>query len=221
MNPKTHTQLPSANLEEAKEVNRPLPENNRHQGSMVKKAGGQNKVFQLPYKLICSDEFKKRFFAFIEYREDSDCWRWKGFRDKTGYGYISVNGRPRRASRVSFVMHGGEFTEEKCFVCHKCDNPECVNPKHLWAGSNRDNMLDAKNKNRVHSGSSHYAYKNPEKLPHGENHWLCKLTNEEVLKLKKMRQETNFSYPKLAAIFGISKSHAHAICYGTQRKRLI
>lgn len=74
------------------------------------------------------------------------CWLWTSYK-KQGYGYFRINNKDIGAHRVSYELIYGPF--DKClFVCHKCDNPPCVNPDHLWLGTNQDNMEDMYNKNR-------------------------------------------------------------------------
>lgn len=222
MSQKTNTQSPLENSVEKLEENPSLKPSNQPVERTARKAGGRRKIVPILNNDVQTDEFKRRFFSFVVRGENEDsCWKWKGHKCDLGYGYISLNGRPRLATRVSFVMHGGEFSEEKIFACHTCDNPECANPRHLWAGSNADNCNDAKLKNRVQSGKNHYASKNPEKLVHGVKHWMCKLTDEQVLEIRRIREETKMSYPKIAKLFNISDSHAHAVGVGYFRKRLV
>jgi len=80
------------------------------------------------------------------------CWLWSGSTDDFGYGKLSSrrgrSGSPERAHRVSFEKHYGEIPE-RAFVCHKCDNPECTNPDHLFLGTQKDNMMDCAKKGRI------------------------------------------------------------------------
>lgn len=79
---------------------------------------------------------------------ESGCWLWQGYTSgKEGYGRIIVNGASLRAHRVSYEAFIGPIPEGM-LICHKCDTPLCVNPNHLFIGSNQDNQRDASAKGR-------------------------------------------------------------------------
>lgn len=88
---------------------------------------------------------KCRFIFYIE-KSDS-CWLWRGGRNRSGYGKFMMNNKLYVASRASFVLFKGDI-KEGYLVCHSCDNPPCVNPDHLWQGTNSDNQLDSVQKGR-------------------------------------------------------------------------
>ena len=102
-----------------------------------------------------------RFWEHVDktpgFGPNGDCWRWTGYLMTTGhpYGLIDVTvtipglGRgniKRTAHRISFLIHRGYLTQKD--ICHSCDNPQCVNPAHLWEGTHEENMEDRDRKRR-------------------------------------------------------------------------
>jgi hypothetical protein len=81
----------------------------------------------------------------------NDCWIWKRSKIKKGYGHPKFKGKLILAHRLSYLTFVGEIPNN-LFVLHTCDNPPCVNPKHLFLGTNQDNMKDRNNKNRQAKG---------------------------------------------------------------------
>ena len=79
------------------------------------------------------------------------CWIWIGYISRR-YGTISMNNRPVRSNRASWILHNGPIPDAM-FVCHHCDNPLCCNPSHLFLGTVHDNNRDMKQKNRHAFGS--------------------------------------------------------------------
>ena len=84
---------------------------------------------------------------------ETGCWLWISCCNGDGYALISANGKSMRAHRLSWEMHRGPIPRG-LFVLHKCDTPECVNPDHLFLGTNQDNMDDAKRKGRIRNGTT-------------------------------------------------------------------
>lgn len=112
-----------------------------------------------------------------------DCWEWQGELDRYGYGKFRVGKNIVKAHRYSFELHNGEF-DKKLHVLHRCDNPKCVNPSHLFLGTNRDNIIDKISKGRQNF-KAHY------------------LTKDEKVQVVRSLQEAT---PKkqVAECFGIS-----------------
>ena len=81
----------------------------------------------------------------------SGCWEWSGYRDRDGYGFMSIAGRDSRVHRISAALWLGFDMRSPEFICHHCDNPPCFNPDHLFPGTPADNMRDASAKGRLWS----------------------------------------------------------------------
>lgn len=84
----------------------------------------------------------ERFMAKVG-KADTGCWLWLSSTSRTGYGTFWLDKRVRPAHRVSFLLHGGDFTTMQKWVLHRCDVKLCVNPAHLYAGDINDNARDA------------------------------------------------------------------------------
>lgn len=117
---------------------------------------------------------EERFW--LQVRKTRGCWYWEGNKDIGGYGRIVVSGTKLKAHRYSWEIHNGEIPNG-IFVCHKCDNPSCVKPDHLFLGSNNDNRQDSVSKNRHNCGYSV-----------GESCALAKLTAKQVEEIRRRHQ---------------------------------
>jgi len=120
-------------------------------------------------------------YSYVE-DKNTGCWVWQG-KSRSGscrkYGRIKVNGKNMAAHRFSWELYFGEIPRG-LLVCHKCDNPECVNPKHLFIGTQKDNMKDMKDKGRQNK-ESHLGYN----FHRGERNYNSRLRDGDVLKIRK------------------------------------
>ena len=129
------------------------------------------------------------------------CWLWAGAKNNMGYGKIGEGGKRGKtllAHRVSYELANGAIPEGDGFhgvcVCHWCDSPACVNPAHLFLGTQAENMADSARKGRM--DRTH-------KLK-GTSHGSAKLTEAQVLEIRSMRGA--MSQRKIADLFGIGKT---------------
>lgn len=83
-----------------------------------------------------------RLWQGIVLESQRECWPWKRYKDRGGYGMIQIDGEPWRVSRVLW-KHWYGFDPGELEVCHNCNNPPCCNPNHLFCGSHSDNMQHA------------------------------------------------------------------------------
>lgn len=104
-----------------------------------------------------------RFFDKVEENGAPSCWPWLATKDKAGYGYFNIRNAERcrniRAHRLSWILHNSQDIPKGLFVLHRCDNPSCVNPHHLFLGTNVDNVRDMVAKKRSCLGEKHPAAK--------------------------------------------------------------
>lgn len=148
-----------------------------------------------------------RFFEKIDMEPTSGCWLWNGARTPRGYGTLKVKGKSWGAHRWSARFISGLDITDK-YVCHKCDNPICVNPDHLFVGSPLENTQDCKDKRRLSHGTT-----GPKKPRKGITHPRAKLTDEDV---KAIRTDTRPTR-ELSEEFGVTKTHIKRIRSGTRR----
>lgn len=134
---------------------------------------------------------KEGFEKFV-IRNKVGCWGWSGCCPKNpGYGQFRSNMKIIRAHRASWIIHYGEIPKGK-FVCHKCDNPICSNPDHLFLGTCKDNNYDCIKKGR-----------HPTLGKKGEDNHCAVITAKIAKKIKQLLKETN-DQKKIAKIFNIS-----------------
>lgn len=94
-------------------------------------------------KFGITDNGLKRFWEKVDRIDDDDsCWEWKGSRNPAGYGICTVGLRGIPAHRLSWMILHNQVIPKGFVICHRCDNPPCVRPTHLFLGSKKDNSAD-------------------------------------------------------------------------------
>lgn len=164
-------------------------------------------------KALLSEKTAKRFWSKVSKKQEDKCWTWNGARDNLGYGnfYVTV-GIFWTASRVSYVLFHRKTIKDGLFVCHSCDNPPCVNPKHLFLGTPKDNINDAHKKGRLFDISKIRLL--------GDDHASNKVSNKTVLAIIRDRIK-GMSRKALCKKYNLSASMISRFIYPPYTARVI
>jgi len=142
------------------------------------------------------NDLKSRLLDKVKPNCDTGCWEWTAAKLKCGYGIIATPGRINKlAHRVSYELHCGEIPDG-LFVCHTCDNRTCINPSHLFVGTNAENMADMRAKGRQRRGVTQRS---------------AKLTEADVIAI---RAADGVLHRDLAQRYGVDKSQISCIRSG-------
>lgn len=135
----------------------------------------------------------ERFWRSV--RRTNSCWLWEGGKDSNGYGQFGVNGKSVLVHRFSYELHKGKIPTNNTYhgvcVLHICDTPNCVNPKHLVLGTQRENIKDRDNKGRLFAK-------------------INKFKADEIRSLYIPRKVSQY---KLSKMFGVSRSTVEDIIH--------
>lgn len=159
------------------------------------------------------------------------CWVWTAIKNNGGYGRFGYAGKVGMAHKFSYLINGGDLADDKPLVLHRCDNPSCVNPDHLFTGTHADNAEDKRQKDRcnpchgetngafIHRdklprGDASFSRKHPERIARGERQYFAKLT-EEIVREMRVCHAAGESSVSLGARFGVSQAAAN---YAIRRK---
>lgn len=146
----------------------------------------------------------KKFWLDVDKTNNlNGCWIWKGPKTYNGYGAVTINYKHSTAHRIAYEIVNGPIVRTKnpfdTVVCHTCDNPLCVNPDHLYLGTQAENVYD-----RNLRGRNGYSG-----MP-GERHHQAKLTNKQILEIRKRAAMGENQYD-LATAFGVSQTNISMI----------
>lgn len=138
-----------------------------------------------------------RLWSRILIASDDECWEWQGCRERQGYGRIWYGDGGVLTHRLAYILTNGEPPDDAPHILHRCDNPPCCNPAHLYAGTNAQNVADKMQRGRF-------------KPNLGERHGNSKLTTDSVLSIRE-RFRGGESRDVLAAEYGIAPAYVNQL----------
>ncbi len=159
-----------------------------------------NRLFGTPFASVIVGDNNARFWSKVKKTEH--CWFWVGTVTKWGYGQFSTVDRRFAAHRYSYSLAHGSIPDG-LFVCHSCDNRNCVNPAHLWVGTAQENMTDMQIKGRGYH-------------PCGEGAANAVLSTKQVAAVRGLL-EVGMPQREIAAAFGVSQTCVSDIKTGRRR----
>lgn len=140
----------------------------------------------------------KRFWDRVD--TSGECWIWTAGYFACGYGRLWHEGRDIYAHRVAYLLTHGSIPD-KAEICHHCDNPACVRPEHLYAGTHSDNMRDRRDRNRV-------------RVLRGSDNGNSRLTWDQVRTIRQRYAEGGTSCKRLGAEYNVDQALIHRIVRG-------
>lgn len=126
-------------------------------------------------------------------KAENGCWIWTAAKNPAGYGVMVYKKNLRLATRISWMEHVGEIPEGMN-VCHRCDDPACINPEHLFLGTQRENMHDMIGKGRQYH-------------PSGEDTHNCRLSWDKVRHIRS----SGLPGTELARLYGVKKNTIYSV----------
>ncbi len=149
----------------------------------------------------------ERFWSKVARGASDECWLWLAFTDWYGYGRFGSGGRMVGAHRWSYMAVHGPIDSD-VHVLHACDTPACVNPAHLFPGTQASNMADMAAKGRASRAARNT----------GEAHPLSRFTEEQIADIRRRYTGKRGEQAALAREFGVTRSAVHLIVKGVRWK---
>jgi len=178
---------------------------------------------------------EERFWPKVDIQGPDECWLWTGGTNRGGYGTFQGVVRGDGAHRFAWELANGPIPEGMVVRHLVCDNPPCVNAKHLSLGTHEDNMADMRSKDRgcvgdrngtrIHServprGDEHWSRANPEKVARGASAGGAKLTTDKVREIRRLRSG-GLGQREIAEQFAVSQAAIQSIISGRNWRHVV
>ena len=185
---------------------------------------GQPKRFVQGHSSRTKERTPNDVLLWRRVEKGTGCWEWRGCRSKKGYGittWYDSSGRKghRQTHRAAWELCNGPIPRG-LMVLHRCDNPTCVNPEHLFLGTAADNSADMVAKGRSMRGNQEWRERVAAKIPRGEAAHHTKLRTTDVLAIRDLYEAGNITMQRLAVRFGVSRGTVHDILAGITWKHI-
>lgn len=144
------------------------------------------------------EKLRARFWGRVQKGDPGECWIWRAAVDSCGYGRIKVANRGQKANRVAYALTHGDVPGDMN-VCHRCDNPACVNPNHLFLGTRAQNMRDM-----VRKGRSMRGMRNNRAV----------LSKADVIEIRHKYVPNRYGCKRLGKEYGVNPATIHLIVTG-------
>jgi hypothetical protein len=144
-----------------------------------------------------------RFWARVARGAETECWPWQAHCGHFGHGQLVVQGAHYKAHRFAYALTYGAIPDGLC-VLHRCDNPPCCNPAHLFLGTNADNVADRQAKQRHARGDNAGPRLHPEAVERGMQRYNARLTDGIVREIRHLAAQKQMTQKAIAHRFGVS-----------------
>ncbi len=157
---------------------------------------------------------------WMKVNKTDGCWLWLASKDPFGYGCFQVSGQRylSRAHRVSYMLAYGDIPDG-LLICHACDNPSCVRPDHLWAGTQKENIHDCMSKGR--SPFPLGCRRDPSRVARGERVYGAKITAETVQIIRHRHATETVTAAQIARDLGVGRAVVYNILQGKTWRHVI
>ena len=164
----------------------------RGENSAAKNDGLQETIDRMKYlRMNKRQDVEERFWDKVDICGEDECWDWTASRSTEGYGWFGFGETIKQAHRVRMILDGHDV--EGMYVNHHCDNPPCVNPKHLYVGTSLDNTRDKQRRGRTPDRS-------------GSKNGRAVLKEDDVAQIKILLRDTDLTQKELASMFGVGQA---------------